>query len=76
MMMRNTELKPINFNGYPSSKIQSLLKTRNSIQRNQPEEVENTKTLVLLCVSGISENIATSVRKLPVKVAFTSKQTM
>ena len=64
--------------GYPSHKIQSLLKTHNSIQRNQPEEVENMKPLVLPYVSGISENIATctSVRKLPVKVAFTSKQTL
>ena len=44
---------------YPSSKIQSLLKTHNSIQKNQPEEVENTKTVVLPYVSGISENIAT-----------------
>ena len=61
---------------YPSSKIQSLLKICNSIQRNQPEEVENIKTLVLSYVSGIRENIAMSVRKLPVKVDFTSKQTM
>ena len=78
MMTKNTELKPINFNmcSNPLDVLFLIFSLCNPIQRNQPEEGKNMKHLMLPYVSEIRENIATSVRKLHVKVAFTSKQTL
>ena len=62
--------------GYPTYKIQSLLTIRDrTIHRRDPGE-DDRKTLVLPYIPGLSENISSSCRGLPVRVSFSSRVTL
>ena len=62
--------------GYPTYKIQSLLTIRHrTIHRRDPGE-DDRKTLVLPYIPGLSENISSSCRGLPVRVSFSSRFTL